>query len=175
VYLARNRMRALTGVGLGAALALVVLAAGLLVARSFLIGAVAPGAAPATAAAFDILVRFLRDGGRALLVLALVVALGGFLAGSSDTALAFRRGFSGRLARLRGGPSPTGPVPTWVRARVRVLRIAAVAIAVLVFVFLERPNGVAVLLIATGLLIVLAVIEFLARPGSGDPAPADGG
>src|SRR4051794_20219336 len=166
VYLARNRMRALVGAGLGVSLALVVLAAGLLVARSMLIGAVPPSGAPAAASAFDILVRFLRDGGRALIVLALVVALGGFLAGSSDSARGIRGWFAGQLERIRGGPSPTGPVPTWVRSHVRGLRIAAVALAVLIFVFLEWPTGVTVLYIATGLLIVLAAIEFLARPGA---------
>jgi hypothetical protein len=48
----------------------------------------------------------------------------------------------------------------------RGLRIGAVALAVLVFVFLERPTGAAILLIATGLLVILAVIEFLGRPGA---------
>jgi hypothetical protein len=36
------------------------------------------------------------------------------------------------------------------------------------FVFLPQPTGAAILIISTGLLVVLAAIEFLARPG---PAP----
>ena len=48
----------------------------------------------------------------------------------------------------------------------RGLRIGAVALAILVFVFLDRPTGVAILLIATGLLVLLAIIEFLGRPGA---------
>lgn len=166
VYLTRNRLRGLMGAGLGAALALLVLAAALFVVRGMLVSAVPPAGAPATASAFDIMVRFLREGGRALVVLALVVALGGFLAGSSDTAVSIRRWFTSQLRRIRGGPSPTGPVPTWARDHVRGLRIGAVALAVLIFVFLEHPTGVAILLIATGLLVMLAVIEFLARPGA---------
>ena len=166
VYLARNRMRALVGTGLGVAAALLVLAVGLLVARGLLIGAVPPAGAPAAAAGFDIVVRFLRDSGRALLVLALVVALAGFLAGSSDTAIGIRRWFTGLLHKIRGGPSATGPVATWVRPHMRGLRIAAVALAVLIFVFLDRPTSVAILLIATGLLVLLAAIEFLGRPGA---------
>jgi hypothetical protein len=173
VYLARNRMRALVGCGLGVAVALLVLAVGLLVTRSMLVNAVPPAGAPAAASAFDILVRFLREGGRALFVLALVVALGGFLAGSSDTAVGIRRRFGALLGKIRGGPSAAGPVASWVRPRARVLRIAAVAVAVLIFVFLERPTGVAVLIIATVLLVVLAAIEFLARPGApGTGAPS---
>ena len=53
----------------------------------------------------------------------------------------------------------------WIRAHVRGLRIGAVALAVLAFVFLAQPTGVAILVIAALLLVALAVIEFLARPG----------
>jgi hypothetical protein len=48
------------------------------------------------------------------------------------------------------------------------------------FVFLPQPTGVAILLIAAGLLLVLAVIEFLARLArinpltSADSPPEDG-
>jgi hypothetical protein len=52
----------------------------------------------------------------------------------------------------------------------RGLRIGAVALAVLTFVFLEQPTAVAILVIATLLLVVLAVIEFLGRPVE-PPAP----
>ncbi len=91
IYLARVRMRALVAAGLGVALALVLLAAGLLVARGLLVAAVPPAGAPAAAASFDIIVGSLRTSGRVVLVLALVVALGAFLAGSSPTAVGVRR------------------------------------------------------------------------------------
>ena len=174
VYLARVRMRALVAASLGVASALVLLAAGLLVARGMLVGAVPATGAAAAAASFDIIVGFLRASGRAVLVLALVVALGAFLAGSSPSAVGVRHGAKNLLGRIRGGPSATGPVGTWVRAHVRGLRIGAVALAALLFVFLPEPTGVAILLIAAGLLLVLAVIEFLARPGPIDPStPVD--
>jgi hypothetical protein len=44
---------------------------------------------------------------------------------------------------------------------------------VLVFVFLSEPTGATILIIAAALLVVLAVIEFLAGPVS--PPPADSG
>jgi uncharacterized protein (DUF58 family) len=47
--------------------------------------------------------------------------------------------------------------------RRRGLRIGAVALAAVLFVFLPQPTGAAILLIAVGLLVVLAGIEFLAR------------
>jgi hypothetical protein len=170
VYLARNRMRSLVAVGLGVALALVVLSAGLLVTRGVVVGAVPPAGALAAASAFDIIVSSLRDSGRTLLVLALIVALGGFLAGSSGSAVTIRARSRGLLHRIRGGPSAAGPVSTWVRAHVRGLRVGAIAVAVLIFVFLQQPTGVAILLIATGLLVVLGVIEFLARPDRARPS-----
>ncbi len=169
VYLARNRFRALVGAGLGLAASMVVLAAGLLVARSLLVDAVPAAAAPATASGFDIVVTYLRYGLRALVVLGLVLALAGFLAGRSETAVGLRRWTSGRLQSVRGGPSPDGPVGTWARTHVRALRITAVALAVLAFVSLSELSGKAILLIAVLLLIALGVIEFLARPPVGAP------
>jgi hypothetical protein len=173
VYLARDRFRALVGTGLGLALSMVVLAAGILVARSLLVGEVPAAAAPATASGFDIVVTYLRLGLRTLLVLGLVLALAGFLAGRSDTAVRIRRSIAHRLHDARGGPAADGPVATWTRAHVRGLRIAAVAAAVLTFVFLTQPSGMAILAITAALLVVLAVIEYLARPAS--TAPIEGG
>ena len=173
VYLARNRFRALVGTGLGVVLAMVVLAVGLLVARSMLVNTVPQGAAPATASGFDIVVTYLRYGLRALAVLGLVLALAGFLAGRSDSAVRIRRWSADRLHSIRGGPTPGGPVASWVRAHIRGLRIGAVMLAVLTFVFLEQPTGAAILVIAGVLLVVLAVIEFLGRPET--PPPVDAG
>jgi hypothetical protein len=98
---------------------MVVLAAGLLVTRSLLISAVPAAAAPAAASGFDILVAYLRLGHRALLVLGLVLALAGFLAGRSESAVRMRRWAVGHLHTIRGGPSATGPVATGVREHVR--------------------------------------------------------
>jgi len=170
VYLARNRFRAMVGTGLGLVVSMVVLAAGLLIARSLFVGAVPDGAAPAAASGFDIVVTYLRLGLRALIVLGLVLALAGYLAGTSDSAVRARRWWSGRLRGLRGGPASGGPVGSWVGAHLRALRIGAVMLAVLAFVFVEQPTGGTILLIAGLLLVALAVIEFLARP---ETAPAE--
>jgi len=70
------------------------------------------------------------------------------------------------IGRIRAGRA-AGPVGRWVGAHVRALRIGAVALAALVFVFLANPTGVAILVLVAVLLVVLAVIEFLARPGTG--------
>src|SRR3954454_6734201 len=173
VYLARNRWRALVGVGLGLALSMVVLAAGLLVARGMMINAVPARAAPATASGYDIVVHYLRLGLRALIVLGLVLAVAGFLAGRSESAVRIRRWSADRLHALRGDRSAGGPVATWVRVHIRGLRIGAVALAVLTFVFVGQPTGITILVIAVVLLLVLAVIEFLAGPTDAPPGEPD--
>jgi hypothetical protein len=170
IFLARRKLRALVGAGLGIALAMLVLAIGLFIARSILIGAVPSGGASAAAAAFDIIVHFLRIGLRTLAVIGLVVALGAFLAGPSPTAVGLRGWWKRQMARIRVGPSTSGPVATWTRRYVRPLRYGALAIAVLVFLFLAHPTGWAVLIIAVCLLVVLAVLEYLARPSPEEPA-----
>jgi hypothetical protein len=170
VFLARRRLRALVGAGLGIALAMLVLAIGLFIARSILIGAVPSGGASAAGASFDIIVHVLRIGLRTVAVVGLVVALGAFLAGPSATAIGVRRWWKRQMQRIRVGPSTSGPVATWTRRHVRALRFGALGLAVLVFLFLAQPTGLAVLVIVICLLVVLAVIEFLAREA---PSPTD--
>jgi hypothetical protein len=118
---------------------------------------------------YDTIVRFLRLGLRTILVLALVVAGGAFLTGQSVTAVRTRQGLAGAIGWLQGGAEHaglrTGPVGTWVGANKRALRITVVAAAALALVFWGRPTGKVVLGLTLALLIALAVIEFLGRPG----------
>jgi hypothetical protein len=165
VHLAGDHRRAVLATGLGVAAGMVVLAGTLLVTRAVLVDSVPGRSAPATAAAFDILVRFLRDGLRTGLVLGLVVAAGAFLTGPAVTAVRLRASAGQALGWLRERGTKaglrTGPVGGWVHTHRGVLRIGAVGLAVLVFVFLDRPSGLAVLMIALVLVACLAVIQFL--------------
>jgi hypothetical protein len=52
-----------------------------------------------------------------------------------------------------------------VHANRRALRIGAVVLAAMALVFWSRPTGKVVIGLALALLVVLAAIEFLARPG----------
>jgi hypothetical protein len=171
VYVAKDHRRALVGAGLGVAAAMVVLALGLAIFRTIYLDAVPATVLPHDAAAvlYDTIVRFLRLGLRTILVLALVVAAGAFLTGQSVTAVRTRQGLSGAIGWLQGSAEHaglrTGPVGTWVDANKRVLRIAAVAVAALALVFWGRPTGKVVLGLTLALLVALALIEFLGRPG----------
>jgi hypothetical protein len=123
----------------------------------------------AAAVLYDTIVRFLRLGLRTILVLALVVAGGAFLTGRSVTAVRTRQGLAGAIGWLQGSAEQaglrTGPVGTWVDANKRALRITAVAAAALALVFWGRPTGRVVLGLTLALLVALAIIEFLGRPG----------
>jgi hypothetical protein len=178
VYVAKDHRRALVGAGLGVAIAMVVLALGLAVFRSIYLDAVPATVLPHDAAAvlYDTIVRFLRAGLRTILVLALVVAAGAFLTGQSVTAVRTRQGLAGAIGWLQGSAEHaglrTGPVGTWVGANRRALRIGAVAAAALALVFWGRPTGKVVIGLTLALLVVLAIIEFLARPSDRAAAPA---
>ena len=170
VYLARHRRRALVGVGLGVVAGMLVLAAALMVGRALLVSGVPEQGAAAAAATYDTLVRFLHTALRTLAVLGLIVALGAYLTGPATGAVQVRAALTRGVSGLRRGRVAealgAGPVGPWVHAHVRLLRATALGLAVLVFVLLDRPTGMDIVLLALGLVLVLAVIEFL------DHAPA---
>ena len=170
VYLARHRRRALVGVGLGVVAGMLVLAAALMVGRALLVSGVPEQGAAAAAATYDTLVRFLHTALRTLAVLGLIVALGAYLTGPATGAVQVRAALTRGVSGLRRGRVAealgAGPVGPWVHAHVRLLRATTLGLAVLVFVLLDRPTGMDIVLLALGLVLVLAVIEFL------DHAPA---
>ena len=135
----------------------------------------ASASADAAAAAFDILVRFIKTALRTLLVVGLVVAAGALFTGPSAAAVATRSAFSSGLGRLRrGGESAglsTGPVGRWTYAHRHVLRIGAVALAAVIFVLWGHPTAAVTIVIAVLLLVVLGLIGLIGRPPT-TPAPA---
>ena len=181
VTAARGHRRALIGAGLGFAASMLVLGAGLAIARVFYLNSLpASASADAAAAAFDILVRFIRTALRSLLVVGLIVAVGAFFTGPSAAAVRTRSAFSSGLGWLRrGGESAglsTGPVGTWTYAHRHGLRIAAVALAALIFVFWGHPTAAVTIVIAVLLLVALGLIELIGRPpphhAPAPPAPS---
>jgi hypothetical protein len=179
VFAARSRRRALIGAGLGLAASMLVLAIGLLIARSIYLSSI-PSSVPtdAAAAAYDALVHFLKEGLRAVLALGLVVAFGAFFTGPSRAAVGTRSGIKSGVDWIRHygerrGVS-TGPVGVWTYAHRRLLRIGAVALFALIFVFTGEPTVVTVIVLVILLLVVLGLIELIGRPAAAvEPAAAD--
>ncbi len=169
VAAARRRRRALTGAALGFAASMLALGAGLAIARAIYLSSV-PASAPAdaAAAAFDILVRFIKTALRTLLVAGLLVAAGAFFTGPSRAAVATRSAFSSGLGSLRRSGETaglsTGPAGTWTYAHRHALRITAVALAALIFVFWGQPTTTVTIVIAVLLLLALGLIELIGRP-----------
>ncbi len=106
VYVAKSHRRALVGACLGVGAGMIVLALGLAIFRSAYLSALPPNVShDAAAVAYDTLVRFLRLGLRAVLVLALVIALGAFLTGPSVTAVRTREAWYGGSAGCGVAPN----------------------------------------------------------------------
>jgi len=176
VFAARGRRRALIGAALGLAGSMLVLAIGLLIARSIYLNSVPPSVLPsdAAAAAFDALVHFIKIGLRVVLAVGLVVAFAAFITGPSRAAVQTRSALTSGLRWVRDfgehrGVS-TGPVGTWIYAHRRGLRIGTVAVFALIFVFWGHPTALTVILLAVFLLLVLGLIELIGRPPAGPPA-----
>jgi hypothetical protein len=177
VGVARRHRRALIGAGLGFAASMLVLGVALLIARAIYLNSVPPSVLPAdaAAAAFDILVRFIKTALRALLVAGLVVAAGAFFTGPSAAAVRARGWFSSGLGSIRrrgeAAGLRTGPAGRWTYTHRAALRTGAVALAALVFIFWGQPTVTVVVVIAVLLLAVLGLIELIGRPPT-QPAPA---
>jgi hypothetical protein len=170
VYVARKRRRALIGAALGLAASMLVLAIGLLIARSIYLNSVPPTVLPgdAAAAAFDAMVYFIKIGLRVVLAVALVVAIGAFITGPSRSAIQTRSALKSGMAWIRNfgerrGVS-TGPAGEWTYAHRKGLRIGAVALVALIFVFWGHPTGLVVILLVVILLLLLGLIELIGRP-----------
>jgi hypothetical protein len=170
VWVARGRRRALIGAALGLAGSMLVLAIGLLIARSIYLNSVPPSVLPgdAAAAAFDAMVYFIKVGLRVVLAVGLVVAIGAFITGPSRAAIQTRSALKSWLGWIRNfgerrGVS-TGPVGEWTFAHRRGLRIGAVALFALIFVFWGHPTGLVVIVLVIVLLLVLGLIELIGRP-----------
>jgi hypothetical protein len=170
VWVARGRRRALIGAALGLAGSMLVLAIGLLIARSIYLNSVPPTVLPgdAAAAAFDALVHFIKVGLRVVLAVGLVVAIGAFFTGPSRAAIQTRSLLKSGLSRIRNygetrGVS-TGPFGEWTYAHRHVLRIGAVALFALIFVFWGDPTGLVVIVLVIFLLLVIGLIELIGRP-----------
>jgi hypothetical protein len=169
VYIARSHRRALIGAGLGFAGSMVVLGGLLAVFRGVYINSVPNSVIPsdAAAAAFDIMVRFIKEGLRVLLVVGLVVAAGAFFTGPSVTAVRTRGAFVSGLGWVRAEGEHaglrTGPVGQWTYAHRMGLRVSAAALVAIILLFSGQPTGLTVLFLAIVLLVLLGLIELIGR------------
>ena len=171
VLLMRDRRRGVVWVGvLVAGAALFVGASVALGRESYLNAAADGGANPETAAIlFDTLVRFLRNGIRVIFLLGVVLAVGAVITGPSAWAVRTRSTVGGLITS--GGERTgwdSGSVGTFfARHRLGLMGVATVLMAAWLFM-LDRPTPASVLWLALGLLVLLAIIQFVAATAPRD-------
>ena len=186
VYVARDHRRALLLGALGFLGAMLALGVALAVGRGLYLNALPAEVISRDAGGriFDTLVQYLRNGLRAVAVLALIVALAAFFTGPSVSAVRTRAALKNGIGSLRGNAESaglnTGAFGAWTFAHKRMLLVASVVGGALVLTFWSRPTVAVVVVTAAVVLLLIAVIEFLARPpatavavaGRGPSAPA---
>lgn len=179
VLLAPNRRRGLVAASLAVVLGALVLALVLAIARSWLPDNLTSDDLSTAAASsiVEILMRPLRTMLRAVLVLALVVTVAGYLAGPSAPAVAIRRGVTRTVHAIRSraeGDRRPSAVESWVGAHKPLLRMAVVLVAVLALALWSYPTGGVVLLLLGLVLVAMAAVEVLgASTKSTSPPPTD--
>ena len=196
VYLAANRRRALIGVAVGVATAMLVLGVALAIFRGFFLDQLpADVDSGAAGAVYDALVRFLRITVRMVGTLAVLVGLGAYFSGPSGGATMIRRACSTGIGGVRTVADQAGfragPVERFVRRFKHWIGVAILLIAAVVFIAWDHPTGRVVFWFAFVIVIAFGIREFLApspgwekrtdlgpdgRPLAAGPAsPGDGG
>jgi hypothetical protein len=172
IALARDRRRRLMWTGIWVAIAVLIQLALLSVGRNFYLEAItASGVRRGSAGAvWDQLTTFLRQSGRTMIVLALLVAIGAWIAGPSASAVRIRGLWTRGLGRSTDVEA--GPVAAFVARSKTGLRITGAVIALAVLMLWNHPKGVTVLAVAIVYVIYLAAIELLGRSAA---APAGAG
>jgi len=134
----------------------------------YLDAATSPKVDEGTASAvFDILVRNLRYGVITLAVVGIIIAVVAYFVGPSAPARKARAFASSGIAGARNKAGDLGlqpnPVEEFVSAHKRALELAVAGVAVLALVLWDRPTIGAVLFIFVIALILVGVVEFMAR------------
>jgi len=165
IALSGNRRRTILRTAIWIAVGMALLLVIFNVARSFYLDAFPRRAA--AGAAYDQVLSFLRNSARTALVVAVVVAIGAWLAGPGSLATRIREGVKG----LVSGEGAEGGEPSSVgrfAARYKmVLRAVVIGIGLLILVILTAPTPLAVLIIVVLVVVGLLLVEFLARRGDG--------
>ncbi|MFI2486751.1 hypothetical protein ACH47X_07560 [Promicromonospora kroppenstedtii] len=177
VVAAVHHLRALVVAGLALAGAMLLLAIGLAVARGLYLDALSGKVLRLDAAGilFDQLVSFLRITLRTVGMLGIVVALAAYLGGSSASARGLRAGIGKGMSRTRawaeGRGVSTGATGVWLARYRGVARAAVIALAVLVILLAGSPTPALIVGVAAGAVVLILLIELVARPGAAEPPP----
>jgi hypothetical protein len=164
-----RRRRTVLQLGFALALAMVLTLIGYHLGRGAYLNAIVSSRLPrpAASAIFDTLAVGVLDAARTVFVAGILVWIGALIAGPARWAVAVREALSGvfksagESAERRG--LDLGPVGSWVARHHRALQIAGLLVAAAVLVFWGTPGIAGVIWIVVGLLVYLAIVEFVGR------------
>jgi len=117
----------------------------------------------AAGAVYDQLLSFLRLALRTVFAVALLTALGAWLAGPGSVATWIRTRARGLVQRAPGTTLVRPSIASFVSRNRNSFRVGVIAVGLVVLVFLSAPGPWTVLAIALLVLLALAVIELLQR------------
>ncbi|MEL4320638.1 hypothetical protein WJX64_16610 [Leifsonia sp. YIM 134122] len=179
VLVARRRIVALLGASIGLALVMILLAAGLGVGRIVTVANLAPAIMSASAAGviYDQVLTFISATITAVTVLAVTVAVVGWLASSYRPAVKLRLLFLGWVAWVRAAGAKrgvtTGRFGEWLYRQRVVVRVAIAVIAAAVVLFVRPLSPALIIWTAVIAIVLLGISELLQRPVVTVPDEAD--
>jgi hypothetical protein len=180
VVIARNRRRAIIGVGLGVAGAMLLAGVTLAVMRATYLGAVPADRLPpdAAAALFDTMVRFLREVLRAVGLVGLVFAAGAFLTGPARASVRVREASRSVAGKASKGLANSGiridGAHRLVGNRTSIWRVGLVVAAAAAFLIPAYPTPLLAVVLTCALLLGLLVVQILATPPAAPPVAEPG-
>ena len=145
IWLAGDRRRALMRWGIGVAIASLVLGFALLIGRDAYLNALPADAnRSAASAAFDIVVRFMRNSNRVLAAIGIIFALGAYLAGSSRVATFVRGKTTGAIDavgdRATSEGVDLGAVATFVARHTNGFRVVGIIFGFVILIAAQPPH-----------------------------------
>jgi hypothetical protein len=170
VIVARRRARALIWAAIALAISMLLSLAGIGIGRPIAVGALSPSVMPADAAraVYDSVTAFLASSAVAVTVLAVTVAIVGWLAGPFRLPRRLRAAGGSLANTIRGSAErhrlTTGKFGEWLY-RQRVLARVLVALGAAAIVLFVRPLSPALVVwTAVIAVVVIALFEVLQRP-----------
>jgi hypothetical protein len=169
VLTAARRPRALVVAGFSVTAGMLVLAVGLYYGRILYLDALSESIQRLDAAGvvFDQVVSFIRVALRTVGVLALLVALAGYVSGSSDSARRLRAGMNTGLARVGSWADhrgySAGPLGDWLGSYKALVRATIISVAGLTVLLASSPTPALVVTVAVVAVVLIGVVELLTR------------
>jgi hypothetical protein len=169
ILLSSNRRRTIIRWGIGVTIAASVFALAVAVGRGFYLDSVTSTSLPrdALAATWDTLIRFLRGGLRALMVVGLLVAFFTWLTGPGRTAVRLRttatEAVGGMGDRAEDHGLDFGRFGRFVHHHRRALQVGGLLLVTLFLLVANRISASRLLWAVVLLLVYLAVIQFISR------------